>query len=175
MESEQAIVKAAWKSSRDLHPRCDSTELEHHAERVDGTVMRDLDPVRVSSVTWRVAGRSCFCFFDAVRLFAAERFSYVIATSPSSRRRGVSLPNDLPKLRIFDATNGKDHDALLAPRAAAHHEQLPTIAGDRDPDMIDCLVESLADSFGVSPAFMAVRLKKGGIVAPHVVTFEGRA
>jgi hypothetical protein len=52
---------------------------------------------------------------------------------------------------------------------------LPSIAGDRDADMIDCLVESLADSFGVSPAFMAVRLKKGGFVAPHLVTFEGRA
>jgi hypothetical protein len=52
---------------------------------------------------------------------------------------------------------------------------MPSIAGDRDADMIDCLVESLAESFGVSPAFMAVRLKKGGFVAPHVVTFEGRA
>jgi hypothetical protein len=51
---------------------------------------------------------------------------------------------------------------------------MPSIAGDRDADMIDCLVESLADSFGVSPAFMAVRLKRGGFVAPHVVTFEGR-
>lgn len=50
---------------------------------------------------------------------------------------------------------------------------LPSI-GERDLDMIDCFVESLAASFGVSPEFMAVRLHKGGFVGPGAVTFNGR-
>lgn len=52
---------------------------------------------------------------------------------------------------------------------------IPTIAADAEAELIDCFVEQLANSFGVSPAFMPVRLHKGGFVPPHVVTFAGRS
>src|SRR3954463_9859597 len=34
-------------AARDLHGRCDSTRRDHQSERIDCSVMRDLDPVRV--------------------------------------------------------------------------------------------------------------------------------
>jgi hypothetical protein len=110
------------------------------------------------------------------------------ATEPvrTGRRRNIDWPEwrvgvfmggfMVPHDRLANAV-ARQAGALQMPfrwRTGPGGLPMPSIAGERDPDMIDCLVETLADAFGVSAAFMAVRLRKGGFFGDTTMALQGR-
>jgi hypothetical protein len=141
-------------------------------------------PRRSTTICWRNTKTSASSA-------ALDRTRKIIRTVLDERQRVKGRKIDWPEWRVgvfmgafivpldrLASAVARQAGAMDLPfrwRTGPNGLPLPSIAGDRDADMIDCLVESLADKFGVSPAFMAVRLKKGGFVAPYVITFGGRA